>query len=55
MNEHTNRRLNSFPPEFLTDEQVTSIEASVDKFFLTVAEGWAKVDNKLQYLESVVR
>lgn len=53
-NERMQNMLQSLPVDFLSMEQIDSIDRSVDKIFETIDRGEEKIQEKLDYLESTV-
>ncbi|PIU79136.1 MAG: hypothetical protein COS72_01225 [Candidatus Moranbacteria bacterium CG06_land_8_20_14_3_00_43_56] len=53
-NERMQTMIQSLPVEFLSMEQINSIDRSVDKIFETIDRGEEKIQEKLDYLESTV-
>lgn len=53
-NERMQTMIQSLPVEFLSMEQIDSIDRSVDKIFETIDRGEEKIQEKLDYLESTV-
>lgn len=53
-NERMQTMLGSLPVEFLSMEQIDSIDHSVDRIFETIDRGEEKIQEKLDYLESTV-
>ena len=53
-NERMQTMFQSLPVEFMSMEQIDSIDRSVDKIFETIDRGEEKIQEKLDYLESTV-
>ncbi len=53
-NEKMQTMLQSLPAEYLSMEQIDSIDRSVDRIFETIDHGEEKINEKLDYLESTV-
>lgn len=53
-NERMQNMIQSLPAEFLSMEQINSIDRSVDRIFETIDRGEEKIQEKLDYLESTV-
>jgi len=53
-NERTQNMLQSLPVEFLSMEQIDSVDRSIDQIFETIVRGEEKIQEKLNYVESTV-